>query len=258
MLGSSPSMTCITLQQRDIHAQLPTQPARHRRAGPQALARRAADRAARGGPPGLDAARLCGARPRGLSAQRGRASLRAADRRGGGAAAADRQGRRARDAGASAARAARPAQSARGRHRASSRCSTATCSSPATPMSRRSSVDGASRASSTRCGPTGCASCPAATAGRRPTTTRSAGETVRFRPGRGRACRRSCISRCSIRSTTITASRRSRRRPCALDIHNAAGAWNKALLDNAARPSGALVYAGPDGAEPDATRSSSG
>ena len=30
----------------------------------------------------------------------------------------------------------------------------------------------------------------------------------------------------------------------ALDIHNAAGAWNKALLDNAARPSGALVYSG--------------
>ncbi|WP_328517706.1 phage portal protein [Devosia algicola] len=27
-----------------------------------------------------------------------------------------------------------------------------------------------------------------------------------------------------------------------LDIHNAAGKWNKALLDNAARPSGALVY----------------
>ena len=34
----------------------------------------------------------------------------------------------------------------------------------------------------------------------------------------------------------------------ALDVHNAAGAWNKALLDNAARPSGALVYAGPAGA----------
>lgn len=29
-----------------------------------------------------------------------------------------------------------------------------------------------------------------------------------------------------------------------LDIHNAAGAWNKALLDNAARPSGALVVGG--------------
>jgi HK97 family phage portal protein len=29
----------------------------------------------------------------------------------------------------------------------------------------------------------------------------------------------------------------------ALDLHNAAGAWNKALLDNAARPSGALVFA---------------
>ncbi|HEY8577638.1 MAG TPA: phage portal protein [Devosia sp.] len=27
-----------------------------------------------------------------------------------------------------------------------------------------------------------------------------------------------------------------------MDIHNAASAWNKALLDNAARPSGALVY----------------
>ena len=34
----------------------------------------------------------------------------------------------------------------------------------------------------------------------------------------------------------------------ALDVHNAASAWNKALLDNAARPSGALVYCGPDGA----------
>ncbi|MFZ2101373.1 MAG: phage portal protein [Oricola sp.] len=33
----------------------------------------------------------------------------------------------------------------------------------------------------------------------------------------------------------------------ALDIHNAAGAWNKALLDNAARPSGALVYAPSEG-----------
>lgn len=33
----------------------------------------------------------------------------------------------------------------------------------------------------------------------------------------------------------------------AVDTHNAAAAWNKALLDNAARPSGALVYAGPDG-----------
>ncbi len=28
----------------------------------------------------------------------------------------------------------------------------------------------------------------------------------------------------------------------AVDVHNASGAWNKALLDNAARPSGALVY----------------
>ena len=36
----------------------------------------------------------------------------------------------------------------------------------------------------------------------------------------------------------------------ALDIHNAASAWNKALLDNAARPSGALVFAGATLSEP--------
>jgi HK97 family phage portal protein len=34
----------------------------------------------------------------------------------------------------------------------------------------------------------------------------------------------------------------------AIDTHNAGSAWNKALLDNAARPSGALVYSGPEGA----------
>jgi len=33
----------------------------------------------------------------------------------------------------------------------------------------------------------------------------------------------------------------------AIDIHNAAGGWNKALLDNSARPSGALVYAAKSG-----------
>jgi HK97 family phage portal protein len=33
----------------------------------------------------------------------------------------------------------------------------------------------------------------------------------------------------------------------ALDTHNAAAGWNKALLDNSARPSGALVYAPKDG-----------
>jgi HK97 family phage portal protein len=34
----------------------------------------------------------------------------------------------------------------------------------------------------------------------------------------------------------------------ALETHNAAAGWNRALLDNAARPSGALVYSGPEGA----------
>ncbi len=34
----------------------------------------------------------------------------------------------------------------------------------------------------------------------------------------------------------------------AIEIHNAGAAWTKSLLDNAARPSGALIYKGPDGA----------
>ena len=34
----------------------------------------------------------------------------------------------------------------------------------------------------------------------------------------------------------------------AVAVHNAAAKWNKALLDNAARPSGALVYEPGDGA----------
>ncbi|MFP7570845.1 phage portal protein [Marivita sp. S2033] len=33
----------------------------------------------------------------------------------------------------------------------------------------------------------------------------------------------------------------------ALDVHNAASRWSKGLLDNAARPSGAIVYRGTDG-----------
>ncbi len=33
----------------------------------------------------------------------------------------------------------------------------------------------------------------------------------------------------------------------ALDVHSSASAWSKALLDNAARPSGAIVYRGADG-----------
>ncbi|MFT3726312.1 MAG: phage portal protein [Terricaulis sp.] len=35
----------------------------------------------------------------------------------------------------------------------------------------------------------------------------------------------------------------------AIDIHNAGGAWNKALIDNAARPSGALVFTGAGGVD---------
>jgi phage portal protein BeeE len=95
-------------------------------------------------------------------------------------------------------------------------------------------------------GRTGCASCRAATAGPRLRLRRRDRDGA-LRPG-GEGCRRSCTSPSSTRPTTITGSRPWRRRPSALDIHNAAGAWNKALLDNAARPSGALVFAGPAGA----------
>jgi HK97 family phage portal protein len=35
----------------------------------------------------------------------------------------------------------------------------------------------------------------------------------------------------------------------AIDTHNAGGAWNKALIDNAARPSGALIFSGAGGAD---------
>ncbi|WP_151720395.1 phage portal protein [Gemmobacter serpentinus] len=34
----------------------------------------------------------------------------------------------------------------------------------------------------------------------------------------------------------------------AVDVHSSASSWSKALLDNAARPSGAIVYKGPEGA----------
>lgn len=35
----------------------------------------------------------------------------------------------------------------------------------------------------------------------------------------------------------------------AVDVHNSAVTWNKSLLDNAARPSGALIYRGVEGAQ---------
>lgn len=37
----------------------------------------------------------------------------------------------------------------------------------------------------------------------------------------------------------------------AVDVHNAGGAWTKALIDNAARPSGALVYSGGETLTPE-------
>jgi HK97 family phage portal protein len=37
----------------------------------------------------------------------------------------------------------------------------------------------------------------------------------------------------------------------AIEVHNAASAWSKGLLDNAARPSGAIVHSGEDGLSPE-------
>ncbi len=42
-------------------------------------------------------------------------------------------------------------------------------------------------------------------------------------------------------------ARRMQAAAVALDVHTSASAWSKALLDNAARPSGAIVYKGMDG-----------
>ena len=78
------------------------------------------------------------------------------------------------------------------------------------------------------------------------------GRIVRFAGRRAEGVRADPASEAvPSRSTTITACRRIEAAAAAIDIHNAAGAWNKALLDNAARPSGALVYTGRAGAQPD-------
>ena len=147
-------------------------------------------------------------------------------------------------AGARRASAARAARAGRIRARAGSAfCESALrapAGRPATPMSRRRAST-ARRASSMRCGPTGCASCPGRTAGRRPTSTRSARETVRYADRRRGGW--PPILHLTLFHPTDDHYGLSPMEAAAvaLDIHNAAGAWNKALLDNAARPSGALV-----------------
>ena len=205
----------------------------------EGLARRRGGRALRRRAAGLDAARLCGARPRGLPEQRRRAPRGAARRRGGGGAAAVAvEGGRIVDAHPLLALLRRPTRARAAR--ASSRASTGTSSCRATPISRRSRST-ARRASSTRCGPTACASCRGRTAGRPPMTTRSA-------PRPCASCRRARsppILHLTLFHPTDDHYGLSPMEAAAvpLDIHNAAGAWNKALLDNAARPSGALVFA---------------
>ena len=73
------------------------------------------------------------------------------------------------------------------------------------------------------------------------------GRTVRFADPGDAVSRRSCICRSSTRSSDHYGFAPIEAAAVALDVHNAAGAWNKALLDNSARPSGALVYQAKDG-----------
>ena len=61
------------------------------------------------------------------------------------------------------------------------------------------------------------------------------------------ACARSCTSSSSTPSTTTTASPPSRPPPPPSTSTTPPPRWNKALLDNSARPSGALVYTARDG-----------
>ena len=83
--------------------------------GDEGVARRCGGRALCRRPAGVDAARLCGAGPRGLPAQSGGAPFGAAHRRGGGGAAAVADRGRAHRRCASARRDDAPPEPARGR-----------------------------------------------------------------------------------------------------------------------------------------------
>ena len=145
--------------------------------------------------------------------------------------------------------AARPAEPAPGRRAISARRSTATCSSPATPMSRRSRRTISPRRPVRELHalrPDRMKVVPGADGWPEAYEYSVGGRTVRFAI-RGR--RLAPILHLSLFHplddhygfAPIEAA------AVALDMHNAAGAWNKALLDNSARPSGALVYQAKDG-----------
>ena len=85
-------------------------------------------------------------------------------------------------------------------------------------------------------------------AGRRRSNMRRTGAIVRFaQEGRG-GSRRSCTCAQFHPLDDYYGFPPLEAAQASLDVHNAATAWNKALLDNAARPSGALVYKGENGA----------
>ena len=79
-----------------------------------------------------------------------------------------------------------------------------------------------------------------------------AGRSVRFdqsaAAGRDSGCRRSCTSTLLHPLDDHYGLAPLEAAAVAVDTHNAAAKWNKAPLDNAARPSGALVFSGADGA----------
>ena len=61
-----------------------------------------------------------------------------------------------------------------------------------------------------------------------------------WRAARWQHVANSCMSDFFIRLTIIMAIRHLEAAAASIDVHNGASAWNKSLLDNAARPSGAL------------------
>ena len=73
-------------------------------------------------------------------------------------------------------------------------------------------------------------------------TARPSASPARPSPASPASCTSSCSTPCDHYGLSpIEAAAR------AIDIHNTASRWNKALLDNSARPSGALVYTARDG-----------
>ena len=102
----------------------------------------------------------------------------------------------------------------------------------------------ANRASCTFCALTGCHWCPALTGGRWPMTMPYRAESIgswSLKAVRPFATSKRFIQDDHYGLSPLQAA------ASAIDVHNSASRWSKALLDNAARPSGAIIYKGENG-----------